>query len=108
MPKLPIALKLERKKLKYHADMEEAFRDVDVRIHMLDVLIYVMRAAELHFYKRWKKTGHLKREAVKRFIMERSGRDEQALDHMIESIHPSIQSPSLIERLLRFIRKFLS
>ena len=68
---LPAGIKQESKRREFFRELDTAFQGVAVKDHLLDVLVFAMRAAELHFYSsKGKKTGALKKQCVLEWLKE--------------------------------------
>ena len=103
----PAQLKLERKKIAFQTELEKTFRNIDINAHLLDVLVYCLHCAELHFYSnRGVKRGSVKKQAVIEFFQKNGVSDERQLSNMVESLHRTIvQDPTILSRILRFANK---
>jgi len=86
--KLNFHLKYDLKKKEFIQYFREKLSNIDVDANIQDILILLIQSAEDHFYKKDKKLGHLKLQAVIETIKQLLKRplDDKQLSGMIDSI----------------------
>lgn len=106
---LPSGIKLESKKREFFRLLDGTFQGVSVKDHLLDVLVFAMRAAELHFFSsKGRKTGSLKKECILAWLKAKvTTIDEPMISNMVESMHTTIPKVTYVSRLKRWAGKFV-
>lgn len=106
---LPSAIKQETKKREFFRLLDSTFQGVSIKDHLLDVLVFAMRAAELHFFSsKGRKTGALKKECILAWLKAKvSTIDEPMITNMLESMHSTIPKVTYVSRFRKWVSKFV-
>ena len=104
---LPRGLKTERRKAILHKRLEELFEGVNVQEHLFECVATAVAVAELELFSRRGHMGSHKKDAVlSYFIGKVQTLDRVMVGKMIDSLASKVHAPTLIQRFMRFAKRF--
>jgi hypothetical protein len=103
-------LKMDLKKKQFVSYFKEKLQQIDVDSNLQDILLLLIQSAEDEFFKKGKKLGHLKQQAVLETLrgLLKKPIDEKVIIGMIDSIvlNQDIRRTSFLIRCYKAVKAY--